>query len=69
MDKNNSTQATYRTSEAARHLGVSAEWLRKGEERGFFLPARRDGRTGHRYYTHRDIERLKARRLKETTRG
>ncbi len=43
MDKNKSTnQATYKTSEAACQLGVSAEWLRKGEERGFFSPARRD---------------------------
>ncbi len=69
MDKNTNTQATYKTSEAARELGVSAEWLRKVEERGFFPPARRDGRTGHRRYTRRDIERLKARRLKEATRG
>ncbi len=70
MDKNKSTtQAIYKTSEAARELGVSAEWLRKGEERGFFPPARRDGRTGHRFYIRRDIERLKARRLKEATRG
>jgi len=69
MNKNNSTQATYKTSEAARQLGGSAEWLRKGEERGFFPPARRDGRTGHRFYTRPDIERLKARRLKEATRG
>jgi hypothetical protein len=25
-------------SEAARELGISIEWLRKGEARGFFLP-------------------------------
>lgn len=70
MDKTKSTtQATYKTSEAARKLGVSAEWLRKGEERGFFLQALRDPQTGHRFYTRRDIERLKVRRLKEATRG
>lgn len=39
MDKNtNITQTTYKTSEVARELGISAEWLRKGEERGFFPP-------------------------------
>ena len=65
--KKRATQATYKTSEAARHLGVSAEWLRKDEERGFFPPARRDLQTGHRYYTHRHIQRLKARRPKEPT--
>ena len=42
---------TYRISEAAREeLGISAEWLRVGEKRGFFPPALRD-RNGHRYYT------------------
>lgn len=70
MDKNKSTnQATYKTSEAACQLGVSAEWLRKGEERGFFPTARRDTQSGHRYYTRRDIERLKARRPAGVTRG
>lgn len=70
MDKTKSTtQATYKTSEVARHLGVSAEWLRKGEERGFFPQARRDPQTGYRFYTRRDIQRLKARRLREPTRG
>ena len=49
-------------SEAARELGLSAEWLRQGEKRGSLPPARRD-RNGHRYYTQDDIERLQRRRL------
>ena len=49
-------------SEAARELGLSAEWLRQGEKRGSLPPARRD-RNGHRYYTQDDIERLRRRRL------
>jgi DNA-binding transcriptional MerR regulator len=52
----------YGISEAARELGLSAEWLRKGEKRGVLPPARRD-RNGHRYYTAEDIERLRNRRL------
>jgi DNA-binding transcriptional MerR regulator len=60
MDEDTSTtRETYKTSEAARELGISAEWLRKGEERGFFPPARRDPLSGHRYYTSSDIERLR----------
>ena len=51
---------TYRISEAARELGISAEWLRVGERRGFFPPALRD-RNGHRYYTEEDIERMRKR--------
>ena len=62
MGKN---RRNYRISEAARELGISAEWLRIGERRGFFPPARRD-RNGHRYYTPEDIERLRNRRLPET---
>lgn len=50
-------ERTYRISEAARELGISAEWLRAGEKRGFFPPARRD-RNGHRYYTREDVDRL-----------
>lgn len=50
-------QRTYKISEAARELGISAEWLRAGEKRGFFPPARRD-RNGHRYYTREDVDRL-----------
>jgi DNA-binding transcriptional MerR regulator len=53
---------TLTISEAARELGISTVWLRKGEERGFFPPARRDPTNGHRYYTRKDVERLKARR-------
>jgi DNA-binding transcriptional MerR regulator len=50
----------FRISEAARELGISAEWLRVGERRGFFSPAPRD-RDGHRYYTDEDIERIRTR--------
>ena len=52
----------YSISEAARELGLSAEWLRQGEKRGSLPPARRD-RNGYRYYTQEDIERLQRRRL------
>jgi hypothetical protein len=41
---------TYTISEAARELGLSAEWLRQGERRGS-LPLARRGRNGYRYYT------------------
>ena len=51
---------TYRISEAARELGISAEWLRVGEKRGFFPPALRD-QNGHRYYTEEDLERMRNR--------
>jgi DNA-binding transcriptional MerR regulator len=51
-------RTTYRISEAARELGISAEWLRVGEKWGFFPPALRD-RNGHRYYTEEDIERMR----------
>jgi MerR family regulatory protein len=44
---------TYRISEAARELGISIEWLRAGERRGFFPAALRD-RNGHRYTTIRE---------------
>jgi DNA-binding transcriptional MerR regulator len=54
---------TLRISEVARELGISTVWLRKGEERGFFPPARRDPTNGHRYYTREDVEILKARRV------
>ncbi len=52
----------YSISEAARQLGLSAEWLRQGEKRGSLPPAKRD-RNGHRYYTTEDIRRLQNRRL------
>jgi DNA-binding transcriptional MerR regulator len=48
----------------ARLLGLSADWLRRGEKRGSFPPAKRD-RYGHRYYTRDDLERLKNRRFVE----
>jgi DNA-binding transcriptional MerR regulator len=54
-------RTTYSISEAARELGISIEWLRKGEARGYFPPALRD-RNGHRYYTEEDIERMRNRR-------
>ena len=50
----------YTISEAARELGLSAEWLRQGEKRGSLPRAKRD-RNG--YYTLEDIERLRNRRL------
>ena len=52
----------YSISQAARELGLSAEWLRQGEKRGSLPLARRD-RNGYRYYTAGDIERLRRRRL------
>jgi MerR HTH family regulatory protein len=51
---------TYRSSEAACELGISAEWLSVGEKRGYFSLALRD-RNGHRYYTQDDIERMRNR--------
>jgi hypothetical protein len=53
-------RTTYRISEAARELGISAEWLRVGEKRGFFPFALRD-RNGHRYYTEDNIEGMRNR--------
>jgi hypothetical protein len=60
-------RATYRISEAARELGISIEWLRKGEVRGFFPPALRD-RNGHRYYTEVDMERMRSRPMSRRVR-
>jgi DNA-binding transcriptional MerR regulator len=64
-------RTTYRISEAARELGISAEWLRVGEKRGYFPLALRD-RNGHRYYTQDDIERMRnrptSRRTEESVR-
>ncbi len=64
-------RATYRISEAARELGISAEWLRVGEKRGYFPLALRD-RNGHGYYTEDDIERMRnrptSRRIEESVR-
>jgi DNA-binding transcriptional MerR regulator len=56
------TTRFFSVSEAARELGLSAEWLREGERRGSLPKARRD-RNGYRYYTENDIERLRNRRL------
>jgi DNA-binding transcriptional MerR regulator len=55
-------QPIYSISEAARELGLSAEWLREGEKRGSLPLARRD-RNGYRLYTEDDIERLRNRRF------
>jgi predicted site-specific integrase-resolvase len=64
-------RSIYRISEAAREPGISAEWLRVGEKRGYFPLALRD-RNGHRYYTEEDIERMRnrptSRRTKEPAR-
>jgi hypothetical protein len=60
-------RTTYRISEAARELGISIEWLRKGEARGFFPPALRD-HNGHRYYTEEDMERMRNRPTSRRTR-
>jgi DNA-binding transcriptional MerR regulator len=64
-------RTTYRISEAARELGISAEWLRVGEKRDYFPPAFRD-RNGFRYYTEEDIERMRnrstSRRIEESVR-
>ena len=57
-----SAQKIYSISEAARELGLSAEWLREGEKRGSLPKAQRD-RNGHRYYTPADIKHLRNRRL------
>ncbi|PLS84952.1 MAG: hypothetical protein CYG60_15195 [Actinobacteria bacterium] len=51
-------------SEAARELGLSAEWLRQGERRGALPKARRD-RNGYRFYTPEDVERLRNRKTLE----
>jgi DNA-binding transcriptional MerR regulator len=56
------TGRLFTISEAARELGLSAEWLRQGEKRGSLPRARRD-RNGYRYYNPEDIERLRNRRL------
>jgi DNA-binding transcriptional MerR regulator len=55
-------QLIYSVSEAARELGLSAEWLQEGERRGSLPKAKRD-RNGYRYYIESDIERLRNRRL------
>jgi MerR HTH family regulatory protein len=57
MEENKRT--TYRISEAARDLVISAEWLRVGEK-GFLPSAIRD-RNGHRYYIEEDVKRMRSR--------
>lgn len=53
------TERTYRISQAARELDLSAAWLRAGEKRGVLPPAKRD-RNGFRYYTESDISTLRS---------
>ena len=64
-------RTTYRISEAARELGISAEWLRVGEKHGYFPLALRD-RNCYRYYTEDDVERMRnrptSRRTEESVR-
>ena len=49
---------TYSVSEAARELCLSADWLRRVERRGAVPPAKRDS-FGRRFYTVKDITRLR----------
>ncbi len=51
-------------SQAARELGLSADWLRRGEKEGSLPTAKRD-RNGYRYYTAEDVERLRRRHLSD----
>jgi len=57
-------EKVYSVSQAARELGLSAEWLREGERRGALPTARRD-RNGHRIYSEQDLDLLRNRRLLE----
>jgi DNA-binding transcriptional MerR regulator len=59
-------RTTYRISETARELGISIEWSRKGEARGFFAPALRD-RNGHRYCTEGHMESMRNRPMSRRT--
>ena len=47
-----------RITNAARELGISADWLRRLERHGRVPPARRDLR-GHRRYTAEDVHLLR----------
>jgi DNA-binding transcriptional MerR regulator len=49
---------TLTISEAAGELGLTAAWLRFGERLGS-LPLARHTRSGWRYYTPEDIDRLR----------
>ena len=51
-------QPTLTISEAAEELGVTPSWLRFGERLGS-LPLVRRTRSGWRYYTPEDIDRLR----------
>jgi hypothetical protein len=68
---NENAGTAYRISEAARKLGISSEWLRVGEKRGYPSLALRD-RNGHLYYIEEEMERMRdrptSRRTKEHAR-
>jgi DNA-binding transcriptional MerR regulator len=73
MDGGHNNERPFKVSEAARLLGVSADWLREAERRGVLPPARRDFYNGHRLYTAEDLDRLRVigvgthpRRLRDT---
>ena len=69
MDEDTSTTGeTCKTSAAARELGISAEWPRAGERRGFLYAARPD-RNGRRYCRREDMEHLPKRRNAWTGHG
>jgi len=51
-------QRTFWIGEAAAKLGVTASWLRFGERLGS-LPLARRTRSGWRYYTPEDLNRLR----------
>ena len=51
-------QHTLTIGQAAYQLGVSPSWLRFGERLGS-LPLARRTPGGHRYYTPKDLERLR----------
>jgi excisionase family DNA binding protein len=49
-----------RIQEAARRLGISADWLKELERRGVVIPVPRDLH-GHRRFSEEDVERLRQR--------
>ena len=53
-------RTTYRISEAARDLVISARVAEDGGKKGFLLSAIRD-RNGHRYYIEEDVKRMRSR--------
>lgn len=65
----NGEERIYTTSEVARELGISAMWLKKGEMRDYFPPARRDPSNGHRYCTRGGLDLLMALRARRRGNG